>query len=144
MKKVKDQLKSVSKTLAGLTKQIERVAKELDKAAKAPVARKAPAKRKVAAKKVVKKKVAAKKVVRKKVAAKKAPAKQAKRGRKAASDGGILDSVFSLIKKSKKGISIPALKDKTDFDPRQISNALYKLTNKGMVKTVSRGIYAKK
>ena len=33
------------------------------------------------------------------------------------------------------------LKKKTNLEPRQLSNALYKLTKKGTIEAKSRGIY---
>ena len=63
---------------------------------------------------------------------------------KAAKGATVLDKVFDTIKKSKKGINIAKLKQKTKLDARQLSNALYKLSKKGTIKAVSRGLYAKK
>ena len=56
----------------------------------------------------------------------------------------VLDSVFDIIKRSKKGVAIAKLKEKTKLDARQLSNALYKLSNKGKIKAISRGVYMKK
>ncbi|MBW1841744.1 MAG: hypothetical protein JRI75_08105, partial [Deltaproteobacteria bacterium] len=47
-------------------------------------------------------------------------------------------------KKSKKGVNIATLKEKTGFNPKQVSNALFKLSAKGMIATKSRGVYVKK
>jgi hypothetical protein len=55
----------------------------------------------------------------------------------------LLDSIYKAIRNSRNGISILQLKAKTALDERQISNALYKLTKKGMVRTKSRGVYIK-
>ena len=41
------------------------------------------------------------------------------------------------------GITIAQLKGKTALDDRQLSNALYKLTKKGMIAAKSRGVYVK-
>ena len=56
----------------------------------------------------------------------------------------VLSTVFDAIKRSKKGVPIEKIKDKSGFDGRQLSNALYKLTKQGKIKTVSRGVYIKK
>ena len=122
MKKMKDQLKSISKSLVSLSKQVEKITKHVEKL---QPAKKAPAK-----------KAAVKKVV-----AQKAPA-----GKKAAAAGAktVLDSVLDVIKRSRKGASIAELRSKTKLDARQLSNALYKLSKKGMVKTKARGLYVKK
>ena len=119
MKKIQTQLKTISKSLASLSKQVERITKQVDKL---QPAKKAPAKRKAA--------------VRKKVAVR----------RKAAPARGttVLDTVYGVIKRSKKGATIATLKTKTGLDSRQLSNALYKLSKKRLVHAKSRGLYVKK
>lgn len=131
MKKVQTQLKSVAKQLASLAAKIEKLNSQL---AKAPAAKKAaPAKKKAAPKK---KAVAKKKAPAKKAAAKKAPAKKSEKAT-------VLDSVMAVIKKSRTGATIANLKAKTGLESRQLSNALYKLSKKGMIKSKSRGVYVK-
>lgn len=132
MKKIQTQLKSVSKTLAGLAEKIEKLNAQM---AKAPAAKKAaPAKKKAAA---PKKKAAAKKKApaKKKAAAKKKPAAKDK--------STVLDSVLAVINKSRSGATIANLKAKTGLESRQLSNALYKLSKKGLIKSKSRGVYVK-
>jgi lambda repressor-like predicted transcriptional regulator len=128
MKKIQSQLKTVSKSLASLSKQVERITKQVDKL---QPAKKAPAKRKKAVRKA---------------AVRKAPARKAPVRKKAAPAKGktVLDSVYSVIKRSKKGATIATLKTKTGLDSRQLSNALYKLSKKRMVHAKSRGLYVKK
>jgi hypothetical protein len=128
MKKIQSQLKTISKSLVSLSKQVERITKQVDKL---QPAKKAPAK--------------PKKTVRK-TAARKAPARKASVRKKAAPAKGktVLDSVYSVIKGSKKGATIATLKTKTGLDSRQLSNALYKLSKKHMVHAKSRGLYVKK
>lgn len=125
MKRIQTQLKTISKSLASLSKQVERITKQVNKL---QPAKKAPAKRKKAARKAA---------VRRKAA----PAR-----RKAAPAKGqtVLDSVYSVIKRSNKGATIATLKTKTGLDSRQLSNALYKLSKKRMVRAKSRGLYVKK
>ena len=117
MKNLQSQLKTVSKSLAALSKQVEKLSSQ----AQIPKAVKKAA-------------------VKKPAAAKKTAAK------KATPAGGktVLDSVFDVIKRSKKGVTVAQLKTKTQLDARQLSNALYKLSKKGMVKAPSRGLYLKK
>ena len=122
MKKIKAQLKTLSKSLATLSKQVEKITDQVDKL-QAPQ-KAVPAKKTVAKKKVVKK-AAAKKA---------APAKQET----------MLDAVFDVIKRTKKGVTVSQLREKTKLDSRQLSNALYKLTKKGEIQTKSRGLYVKK
>ena len=118
MKKIQTQLKTISKSLASLSKQVERITKQVDKL---QPAKKAPAKRKKAVRKVA---------VRRKAA----PAK----------GKTVMDSVYSVIKRSKKGATIATLKTKTGLDSRQLSNALYKLSKKRLVYAKSRGLYVKR
>jgi predicted Rossmann fold nucleotide-binding protein DprA/Smf involved in DNA uptake len=117
MKKLKDQLKSISKSLTSLSKQVETITKQVDKLR--------PKKTVSAPKKTAPKK---------KVAAKKAPAKQL----------NVIDTILNAIQKTKKGITIAQLKEKTEFNSKQLSNALYKLTKKGKIEAKSRGLYVKK
>jgi len=113
MKKLESELKAVSKSLAALSKKVEK----LTQAAKAQPAAKG-------------------------ASASKAPAKKTK----AAAAGGktVLDTVYDVIKRTKKGVTVAQLKQKTNLDARQLSNALYKLSKKGQVYAKSRGLYVKK
>ena len=117
MKNLQSQLKTVSKSLAALSKQVEKLTNQVEK----PKAVKKAASKKPAA-------------------ANKAAAK------KAAPVGGktLLDTVFDVIKRSKKGVTVAQLKTKTNLNARQLSNALYKLSQRGMVQAPSRGLYVKK
>ena len=117
MKKLKDQLKTISSSLTSLSKQVEKITKQVEKLQ--------PKKAAVAPKKTA---------AKKKVAAKKAPAKPPT----------VIDTILNAVKKTKKGITIAQLKEKTDFNSRQLSNALYKLAKKGKIEAKSRGSYVKK
>ena len=134
MKKMKDQLKSISKSLVSLSKQVDRLTKQVDKL-------QATSGKKAAAKKAAPKKAAAKKAApkRKTAAAKKVAKKPAR-----AKTATVLDTVFNVIKRNRNGVTIAALKSKTKLDSRQLSNALYKLSKKGQVRAKSRGVYVKK
>jgi predicted Rossmann fold nucleotide-binding protein DprA/Smf involved in DNA uptake len=79
-------------------------------------------------------------------AAKKPAAVKKASVQKATPAGGktVLDTVLDVIKRSKKGVTVAQLKIKTQLDARQLSNALYKLSKKGMVQAPSRGLYVKK
>lgn len=124
MTQLQDQLKNVSKTLASLSKQLEGISKKI---VKVPTA-KSPAKRKVATK--AKTKAAPKKM---RVAVKATASK----------DKTVLDSVFDVIRRSRNGVSIAKLKEKTGLEARQLSNALYKLSKRGKIEAKSRGHYIK-
>jgi predicted Rossmann fold nucleotide-binding protein DprA/Smf involved in DNA uptake len=123
MTQASNQLKSIAKHLAALSKQVEKLSELVDKG--------------LAVKKTDSKSTGGKPKPAKAPAAK--PAKTLKEDKSAT----VLKSVLDVIKKSRKGISIAQLKENTDLNPRQLSNALYKLTKKGSIKAVSRGIYTK-
>ena len=131
MSKLQDQLKEVSKALAKLTKQVDRIADQAKKVA--PVKKVTPAKKKT------EKAVAAKK----KAVQKKAPAKKTTE-KTAAKAPTLLESVYEVIRRSRNGVAIATLKAKTNLNPRQISNALHKLSSYGKIKAKSRGLYIKK
>lgn len=123
MKKAQTQIKSIEKKLAALQDAVAKLKGQAGGKA-------APAKKKAAGKPA--KKAAAKK---------KAPAKKA-----ASSDAAkntVLENVLDVIGKSRNGANIADLKAKTNLESRQLSNALYKLSKKGQIKTVSRGVYVK-
>jgi predicted Rossmann fold nucleotide-binding protein DprA/Smf involved in DNA uptake len=132
MKKISTQLKTLSKSLDTISKKVEKIIQDVDNL-KAPK-KTAPAKKTAAKKTAVKKTAAKKTAVKKTVAKKAAPAQQAT----------MLDSVFDIIKRTKKGVTVAQLKEKTKLNARQLSNALYKLTKKGKIQTKSRGLYVKK
>jgi predicted Rossmann fold nucleotide-binding protein DprA/Smf involved in DNA uptake len=123
MTQASNQLKSIAKHLTALSKQVEKLSKQVDKG-------------------LATKKAVSKSTKTKPKAKKAAPVKQVKMA-KVDKGATVLNSVLDVIKKSRKGISIAQLKEKTDLNPRQLSNALYKLTKKGSIKSMSRGIYTK-
>ena len=118
MSKLQTQLKTVSKSLSALSKQVERISKQVDKL---------QATKKTAA--------------RPKAASARKPAAKRAAGAKGKT---VLDTVFDAIKRSKKGVTVAQLKQRTKLDARQLSNALYKLSKKGQVYAKSRGLYVKK
>ena len=137
MKKVKAQLKVLSKNLVSLSKQVDKISKQVDKmqpATKPTAKRKPVVKRKPAAKRT--RAAAPKRVVQRTRAAATKP--------RTARGLTVLDSVFNAIKRSKRGVSIAQLKAKTGLNPRQLSNALYKLSKKGTIVAKSRGLYVTK
>ena len=116
MKKLKKDLIFISKTLLDLSQKVEDMQKKVDER-----------------KKLLKKQKAKsiKKIPRKKnIVTKTAPPTS-------------IDNIFSIIKRSKKGISTKDLMKKTGYERKSISNAIYKLTKQGKIKTVSRGVYVK-
>jgi hypothetical protein len=123
MKKAQTQIKSLEKKLAALKDAVAKLKSQAGGKA-------APAKKKAAAKPA--KKAASKK---------KAPAKKAASSE--AAKNTVLENVLDVIGKSRSGANIADLKAKTNLESRQLSNALYKLSKKGQIKTVSRGVYVK-
>jgi predicted Rossmann fold nucleotide-binding protein DprA/Smf involved in DNA uptake len=117
MKNLKSQLNTVSKSLAALAKQVEKLSSQVEAST---AVKKSAAKKPAAVKRTV--------------------------AQKSAAVGGktVLDTVFDAIKGSKKGVTVAQLKTKTQLNARQLSNALYKLSKKGMVEAPSRGLYLKK
>ncbi|MBU1054375.1 MAG: hypothetical protein KKC46_11175 [Proteobacteria bacterium] len=112
-------------------------------AAKKPAVKKAAAK-KPAVKKAVAKKPAVKKAVAKKPAVKKTAVKTVKAivAKKPSNPQvTILGSVLTTVKRSKNGIAIAKIKEKTGLEQRQLSNALYKLLKNGKVALKERGVY---
>ena len=143
MKKIKDPLKTIAKSLLSLSKKVEKIAKQAD--ALMPF-KPVPAAKKAVAKKTAAKKAVAKKAVAKKTAAKKTAAKKKPPAAKVAPPKqlAVLDSVFDSIKRAKKGVTVAQIKEKLDLNAKQLSNALYKLSKKGKIEAKSRGLYFKK
>jgi hypothetical protein len=133
MTKAQGQIKTIATNLKTLAAKLEKLNAQV--AAKPAPKKKAAAKKKAAPAK--KRTVAAKKKAA--PAKKKAVAKKTK----AEAKNTVLDNVLDVVKKSKKGATIANLKAKTGLESRQLSNALYKLSKKKLIKTVSRGVYIK-
>jgi 23S rRNA maturation mini-RNase III len=126
MKKLEAQLKTISKALVSLSKQVEKIVQQISKL-QAPEATAAAKKTKTTAAKAQKSSV------------KKKPVKK-----EAAKQMTALEAVFGVIKRSKNGATIAGLKEKTGLVSRQLSNALYKLAKKGQIIAKERGLYTKK
>lgn len=70
---------------------------------------------------------------RKKTAAKKAtPWKKAKPP---------FDTVVGIVRRSRKGVNVAVIREKTGFDDKQIWTYIYKAKRQGKIKNVSRGVY---
>jgi uncharacterized Zn finger protein len=70
---------------------------------------------------------------RKKTASKKAtPRKKAK---------SPFDTVVGIVRRSRKGVTVAWIKEKTGFDDKQIRNFIYKAKRQGKIKNLKRGIY---
>jgi len=145
MGKIQNELKTILKSLESMSKKVEKLLGQTDPVKAAAPAKKAaakkPAAKKPAAKKAVAKKPAAKKAVAKKPAAAKKETVKVSAAKVSAAAGTVIDTVLNAVKSSKAGIKIAELKTKTGIGGRQLSNALYKLTKRNLIKTTDRGIY---
>jgi hypothetical protein len=119
MEKLKKDLQAVSKEIKALTKKLDRLVKSVGGGSK-----KAPAKKKGASRK--------KPAVKKKTSAK-----------KTASKATAFDTVITLISRSQTGVNTSQIKAKTKFDDKKIANIIFKGKNRGLIKSISKGIYKK-
>jgi len=113
MKQLKNDMQAVAKDLKRLTQKTEKMIKQLEKPDKAQAAKKPKAK-----------------------AVKKAAAK--KPARVSASE-----TVLAIIKKSRKGIDIAALRKKTGFEGRKVRDIVFRLRKQGKIKSEGKGLYVK-
>lgn len=139
MKDAQKKLLGISRNLISLAKQVEKMAADLEKES----GKTAPAKKAKAAVKKAKAKAKKAKATPKKKIAKKAATKTAK-AKPAAEGNTMLDNIYGMISRSRNGITVERIKKRTGLQPRQVSNALYKLTKKGQIETLSRGVYVKR
>jgi len=51
------------------------------------------------------------------------------------------DTVFKVIKQSKKGVGFADIRAKTGFDEKKVRNTIYRLHNLGRISRKSRGVY---
>ena len=132
MKNLKKDLQTVVRELKALTKKVDKLIAATGKVEKPRAAKKAVVK-KTTVKKVVKK-APVKKTV--KPAAKKTIVK--KKAKVTA-----IDTVLSIINRSKKGVDVAGLKKKTGYDAPKIYTAVKSLKKKGKIKSARMGIYVK-
>ena len=112
MKKVAKDLKTIARQLNTLAKKTENLAKTFEQAPQ-------------------------------KAAPKKRAARSAKK--KAAPKGKNLtptDQVLTIMKRFKQGVSVEALRGKSGFTEKQISNIVHRSCLKGRMKRIGRGIYS--
>ncbi|WDN89556.1 hypothetical protein BuS5_02524 [Desulfosarcina sp. BuS5] len=122
IRELKKQLKLMSGSLVDLSKQIEQISEYMDQIQFAEDLSKSG---------------------KKSSCSKKGVTQKADQEKNRTTKVTMLDMVFDSIKKSRNGITIPKLREKTGLEPKQLSNALFKLTNKGKIKPKERGIYIK-
>ena len=73
--------------------------------------------------------------ITKKAPAKKAPAKKGPANQTAT------DQVLKIINRSKKGVNIKTLMDKTSFNQKKVTNILQRTFKQGKIKRVGKGVY---
>jgi hypothetical protein len=153
-KEFKDLEKKMEKLLKGFDsspkpkkaakpKAVKKAVSKKSTAKKAPAkkapAKKAPAKKAAAQKKAVKK-APVKKAPAKKKAVAKAPAKKAPAPKKAV-EVTATDQILKIIKRSKKGVDVPTLKEKTGFDDKKVRNIVFRAAKEGRIIKSGRGVY---
>ena len=121
MEKLRKELNAVSKTLSNLVKKVEKIQNKIEKKASLLKSQKTKRINKKARKRIPVKKAAVRKT---------APPTA-------------VDTIYSIIRKSKRGINTSELMEKTGYERKSVSNAIYILTKQGKIKTVSKGVYIK-
>ena len=119
----------LTKDLKALQKEIKALEKKMDKL--------------IAAVEKSDKPKVAKKVKAKSVKAKttqKTPAKKAPAAKKTAQPTAT-EQVLKIINRSKKGVGIKTLMEKTSFNQKKVTNILQRTFKQGKVKRVGKGIY---
>jgi hypothetical protein len=122
---LKKDLSSLRKEFKAVEKKMEMLLKAVENSGKAPKA--------AATKAVTRKTVKAK-------ATKKAPVKKVAE-KKATPHATATDQILGIIKRFKKGVSVPTLKEKTGFDDKKVRNIVFRAGKEGKIKKFARGIY---
>jgi hypothetical protein len=119
---LKKDLQSLQREIKALDRKMEKLIKEFDKGKKAKITKKVTAK-------------PTKAKTTKKAPAKKAPAK------KRSSKLTATDQVLKIINRSKKGVNIKTLMDKTSFNQKKVTNILQRTYKQGKIKRAGIGVY---
>jgi hypothetical protein len=122
---LKKDLMSLKKEFKAVEKKMEMLLKAVDKIGKAP---------KVAAKKAVVTKIVKIKAI-KKASTNKVVAKKAK------PQATATEQILGIVKRFKKGVDVPTLKEKTGFDDKKVRNIVFRASKEGKIKKSGRGIY---
>jgi len=152
---LKKDLTALRKDFKALEKKMEKLLKAFDSSSKPGKVSKPKAVKKAAAPKATAKKAPDKKAPAKKKAVKKAAAAKAPAPKKAikktvaakapapkkAVEVTATDQVMNIIKRSKKGVDVPTLKNKTGFDDKKVRNIVFRAAKEGRIKKSGRGIY---
>ena len=122
---LKKDLSSLRKEFKAVEKKMAMLLKAVQNSGKAPKA--------AATKAVTRKPV-------KTIATKKAPVKRAA-AKKATPQTTATDQILGIIKRFKKGVDVPTLKEKTGFDDKKVRNIVFRAGKEGKIKKSGRGIY---
>ena len=122
---LKKDLMSLKKEFKTVEKKMEMLLKAVEKVGNVP---------KAAAKKAVTTKIVKTK------AFKKAPANKVVT-KKAKPQATATEQILGIIKRFKKGVDVPTLKEKTGFDDKKVRNIVFRASKEGKIKKTGRGIY---
>jgi hypothetical protein len=122
---LKKDLMSLKKEFKAVEKKMEMLLKAVEKVGNVP---------KAAAKKAVTTKIVKTKAI------KKAPANNVVT-KKAKPQATATEQILGIIKRFKKGIDVPTLKEKTGFDDKKVRNIVFRASKEGKIKKSGRGIY---
>jgi len=120
---LKKDLQAVKRDIKALEKKMEKLLNAYGKPQKSKTAKKA--KRKTVKVKT-RRAAAAKKTTPRKNAAKKTTS---------------TEQILKIIRRSRKGVDVPALKAKTGFEDKKVRNIIFRASKEGKIKKVGRGIY---
>jgi predicted Rossmann fold nucleotide-binding protein DprA/Smf involved in DNA uptake len=119
---LKKDLQALKQEIKALGRKMEKLIEEFDKGKKTKIT-----------KKITAKPVKAKPT--KKAPVKKVPAK------KRTSKVTATENVLKIINRSKKGVNIKTLMEKTSFNQKKVTNILQRTYKQGKIKRVGKGIY---
>ena len=122
---LKKDLMSLKKEFKTVEKKMEMLLKAVEKVGNVP---------KAAAKKAVTTKIVKTKAI------KKAPANKVVT-KKAKPQATATEQILGIIKRFKKGVDVPTLKEKTGFDDKKVRNIVFRASKEGKIKKSGRGIY---
>jgi hypothetical protein len=120
---LKKDLQAVKKDIKALEKKMEKLLNAYEKPQKPKTAKRA------------KRKTAKAKTKRAAAVRKAAPRK------KSAKRTTSTEQILKIIRRSRKGVNVPALKAKTGFEDKKVRNIIFRASKEGKIKKVGRGIY---
>jgi hypothetical protein len=119
---LKRDLQAVKKDLKALEKKMEKLLNDYEKPQTAKAAKKTK-------RKPLKTKGRRGVAVKRAAAGKKSPKMTA------------TQQILSIVRRSRKGVDVPTLKNKTGFEDKKVRNIIFRASKEGKIKKVSRGNY---